>query len=201
MRRDGSRAELMGCISILDHQETLQEFKTKLSHLRRLYETLMPDPVVFEKIRDYEWVISINISLQQVRHQGRARPEFLRGQDEGAHNGEAHREGTDSKIKTFSIDRDYLGKLERERFSEDEKVAELKRALQHQISINSGDPAYEGLGERLQKVLKTHEKRRAAQGTREPRRGDGPYPSGSPEAWSDEGGVCHPQRPEEVRGP
>jgi hypothetical protein len=38
-------------------------------------------------------------------------------------------------------------------------VAELKRALLHQISINSDDPAYEGLGDRLQKVLKTHEKR------------------------------------------
>lgn len=55
------REMVISPVNILyDDSDKYREFKAQFSKLKRLYETIAPDPVLFDYMTDYEWMIKIN---------------------------------------------------------------------------------------------------------------------------------------------
>lgn len=159
VKRDGTHQSLMNVMEILSDPDNLKEFKQKLSQLKRLYETLAPDPVLFQYLDYYVWLIEINEAYRKFYN--RAKPDLssYEAKTKQLIMETVLLEKLETELPIFEINKDYLKNLEDQKYSEDGRIKEMRQALQHHIMINlEANPIYETLSQRLERILETHEK-------------------------------------------
>lgn len=161
VRRDQSRESLFKALKVLEHEETVKEFKEKFTKLRSLFETISPDPFVTDYIRDYEWLTEVNIAYNR----------FVNRKEEtlvqyGAKTKQLIQQHLlvdriAGDIPILNIDSGYLQRLDATGYSNDEKVMEMKQALTYHIRVNlETNPIYESLSQRLERILKLRDRPR-----------------------------------------
>ncbi|HZY95145.1 MAG TPA: HsdR family type I site-specific deoxyribonuclease [Candidatus Bathyarchaeia archaeon] len=154
--RDDSRELLFKAFGVLDDEKNLKEFKAKLSKAKRLYETIAPDPFLKDYLPEYTWLIEVNEGYNKLQNR-------KKGVDLSD-----YQEKTKQLIKdkllldkievvlpTFEIDKHYLKSLDNQGYTREQKVMDMKRALEHHIRINiQTNPIFETLSQRLDRILK-----------------------------------------------
>ena len=156
INRDGSRNSLFASVKRLEDETRLKEFKSGLTKLRRLYETIAPDPFLSEHLDDYTWLIQISEGYNKVMNRGK--PDLTEYEEKTKQliKEKLIVEELEKELPVFEIDGDYLKNLRKKGYTDEEKVMELQQALEHHIKINLElNPFYETLGERMERILKS----------------------------------------------
>ncbi len=156
VRRDDTRESLFDGLNVLEDEKKLKEFKSKLSKLKRLYETVAPDPFLKDHLGEYGWLIEVNEAYNKL--QNRKKPDLS---DYQAKTRELIKEQLlidkiEVVLPTFEIDKHYLKSLESKGYTKEQKIMDMKHALEHHIRINiQTNPIYETLSQRLDRILKS----------------------------------------------
>jgi len=159
IKRDDTRESLFNTLRILEDQEKLKQFKTKLVKLKRLYETIAPDTFLLAHIKDYQWLLEINASYNKVFNRKYEHLLEYETKTKQLIREQLLIERIDKEIPTFTIDQNYLDHLQKKSYSNEQKIMEMKHALDYHIKINlETNPIYETLSQRLQRILKTQDK-------------------------------------------
>jgi len=159
IERTDSRDCLLAVVDRLEDPESLKEFKEGLSRLKALYETLAPDAAIFELMNDYAWLISQNLNFNRWLNRDKPDLSTYEAKTKQLIMEKLMVGQLDRILPIIEVNKDYLEKVDSQYKSEDDKIREMKRALQHHISLNArSNPAYETLGERLEKILQGHDK-------------------------------------------
>ncbi len=159
IKRDDTRESLFNALHILEDQEKLKEFKTKLVKLKRLYETIAPDIFLLTHLKDYQWLLGINASYNKVFNRKYEHLLEYETKTKQLIKHELLIEKIDKEIPTFTIDTNYLANLDKRGYSKEQKIMEMKHALDYHIKINlETNPIYETLSQRLERILKTRDK-------------------------------------------
>lgn len=160
IERTDTRESLFKATQILENQEKLKQFKKDLLTAKRLFEIIAPDPELTKYLDDYSWFIQINEAYNKLYNR-------RRGVDLTPYQEKTKQlikeklliEKIDKTLPTLEIGPEYLKKLEKANYTEDQKVVELKQALTVYIRINLGtNPIYETLSQRLERIIKTRDK-------------------------------------------
>lgn len=154
--REDSRESLFAALKVIQDEKALKQFKERLSKLRGLYETIAPDPDLFDFLGDLTWLIEINEAYNKLRNR---RSSDLSEYEEKTRDLIKERlviQKLDKALPSFEINRDYLKSLEREKLTREQRIMEMRQALEYHIKINvERNPVYESLGERLERIVKT----------------------------------------------
>jgi len=159
VKRDGTRQSLFAALNVLENEERLKEFKGGLSKLKKLYETIAPDPVLFRHMDEYTWLIEINEAYNKLHN--RMEPDLAEYEEKTK---KLIREkliiGSLAKnLPVYEINSEYLKKLEEAGYSDDERAMEMRQALEYTLRINlETNPIYETLSQRLERILKNKDK-------------------------------------------
>ncbi|MGA2573246.1 MAG: HsdR family type I site-specific deoxyribonuclease [Candidatus Methanomethylicaceae archaeon] len=157
--RDGSRSSILQFIAILKDEETFKEFKGKLSKLKMLYETLAPDPMLFKYMDDYSWLIENNEAYNKFRNRNVSDLADYEEKTKDLIREKLIIDKLEKNLPTFDINSEYIKKLNERGYSTEEKVMEMRQALEYTIRINlETNPIYETLGERMERILKSTDK-------------------------------------------
>jgi type I restriction enzyme R subunit len=161
VEKTDSRQSLFGAIAILENEDKMAQFKKGLSKLKALYETIAPDPFLFQYLDRYTWLIEVNEAFNKLHR--RHAPDLSQYEEKTKQliRDKLLITGLERSIPTFSIDKDYLKKIEGMNLSDDEKLMELRTAIESHIRINlEMNPIYETLSQRLERILKSKERSR-----------------------------------------
>jgi type I restriction enzyme R subunit len=159
IERKGGREDLLRCMDVLEEPANLKKFKEGLSRLKALYETLAPDPAIFDLLDDYSWLLSVNITYNQWVNREKPDLSIYEAKTKQLIMDRLLVGQVERLIPTIEINEDYLKIVDREYKSEDDRIREMKRALHYHIRLNAeSNPAYETLAQRLEEILKEHDK-------------------------------------------
>ncbi|MBU2565903.1 MAG: HsdR family type I site-specific deoxyribonuclease, partial [Candidatus Thermoplasmatota archaeon] len=154
IKKDNTRSSLLQAIKVLEDEKNLTVFKEKLTVLKRLFETVSPDPFLLEFKNDYRWIIEINEAYNKfIRREEKPLYEY---EDKTKtlirESVEVYRVG---EIPVLKIDSTYLKKLEGLGYSEEEQIMEMRQAISYHLRINfEKNPVYETLSQKLEHILK-----------------------------------------------
>ena len=162
--KDDSRRSLFEAIAILESEDNMTQFKKWLSKLKALYETMAPDPFLLQYLDSYTWLIEVNEAFNKLHK--RHAPDLSQYEEKTKQliRDKLLISGLERSIPAFSIDKDYLTKIEGMDLSEDERLMELRTAIENHIRINlEMNPIYETLSQRLERILKSKERSRVVE--------------------------------------
>jgi hypothetical protein len=153
------RPFLLEAASQLQSREKLKRFKDKISWLKKLYETLFPDKCVTSRSQEYEWMIAVKEVHYKFFERKEINLEEYQTKTKKLIQEKLLVNKISKEIPLLKIDERYLHKLEKEEFTEKQKVMELSSALEYHIRINlEKHPIYRSLSQRLESILKRKEK-------------------------------------------
>lgn len=159
IRRNDTRDSLFSSIKVLEDETKLKEFKEKLFKLRRLYETIAPDPDLIGYLDDYAWLIEINEAYNKFYNRKYGDLSQYQEKTKALIRERLILKKLDGSLPTFEVNREYLKKLDEQDYSQEEKILEMRQALDYHIKINlETNPIYETLSQRLDRILKTKKK-------------------------------------------
>jgi type I restriction enzyme R subunit len=159
IKRDDSRESLFKALSVLDDEKVLKDFKSKLSKMKRLYETIAPDPFLQERIKEYSWLIEVNEAYNKMQNRKRGDLSDYQEKTKELIKEKLLIDKIEVVLPTFEIDKRYLKSLEGAGYTKEQKIMDMKRALEHHIKINlERNPIYETLSQRLDRLLKSKNK-------------------------------------------
>lgn len=165
IKRDESRECFIQCASLLENKKTLKIFKDNLFKLKRIYEIISPDTFLLDYLKDYEWLIEINVIYNKIYQQ---RTETNLG-EYAEKTQELIRkklvvEKIEKTVPTFKIDKKYFDRLNQVGYTKKEKVIIAIQAIRHVIRIRmETNPIYETLGERVERIIKLRDQTRMLQ--------------------------------------
>jgi hypothetical protein len=153
--RKDSRDSLFSALKVIEDEQTLKQFKRGLSKVRRLYETIAPDPDLFDFDDPYTWLIEVNEAYNKFRDRKLSDLSEYEEKTRELIKEKLVIETLDKILPTFEINRDYLKSLEREKLSKEQRIMEMKAALESHIKINlERNPIFESLSHRLERIVK-----------------------------------------------
>ncbi len=156
IKREGTRESLFSALGILEEEKKLKEFKAKLSKLKRLYETIAPDPSLSDHVDEYSWLIEVNEANNKLQNRKKTDLSDYQEKTKQLIKEKLLIDRIEVILPTFEIDKHYLKALEGKGYTREQKIMDMKRALEHHIRINLGThPIYETLSERLDRILKS----------------------------------------------
>jgi len=159
IKRDDSRESLFKAFALLDNEKTLKDFKARLSKMKRLYETIAPDPFLQDRIKEYSWLIEVNEAYNKVQNRKRGDLTDYQEKTKQLIKEKLLIDKIEVVLPTFEIDKRYLKSLEDAGYTKEQKIMDMKRALEHHIKINlERNPIYETLSQRLDRLLKSKNK-------------------------------------------
>lgn len=153
--RDGKRDTVVEILEVLKNQDNYKEFKTNFSKLKRIYETIAPDPYLFKYDHDYTFLIGCNEIYN--KDKDRDQPD-LSSYDEKTKaliQKYVIVDKIDKDFPIFKINKEYLDKIDKQNFTRKRKISELQSSLSYYIKIGLGtNPIYESLSQRLEEIIK-----------------------------------------------
>jgi len=159
VKRDDSRESLFKALNILEDEKQLKMFKEQLSRLRRLYETIAPDPFLQQYKNEYGWLIAVNEAYNKLERRGSGDLSEYQEKTRQLIKEKLLINRIEVILPTFKVDKHYLKLLDAEKFTREQRIMDMKRALSHHIRINlEANPIYETLSQRLERILKSKNK-------------------------------------------
>lgn len=137
-------------------KDVAQRFTSAFKRLETLWEVVSPDPVLYALGRDFAWLCGVYVSYRRSIQRRRETREAL-----AIKTRELVRQHTTfldvaEEMPVFKIDADYVVKT-RQLPTPADRAAEILDALTKELAENEENPAYKGLGERLERLATEHE--------------------------------------------
>lgn len=159
IKRGDSRESLFDALSVLEDEKKLKDFKAGLSKLRRLYETIAPDPFLQQHLEEYSWLIAVNEAYNKLQTRKRGDLSEYQEKTKQLIKDKLLINRIEVTLPTFKVDKRYLKSLGGEGYTREQKIMDMKRALEYHIRINlETNPIYETLSQRLERILKSKNK-------------------------------------------
>jgi type I restriction enzyme, R subunit len=159
IKRDDSRESLFEILNVLQDDKKLKEFKNKLSKAKRLYETIAPDPFLKDYLAEYGWLIEVNEAHNKFENREKGDLSEYQEKTKQLIKEKLLVDKIEVVLPTFEIDKHYLKSLDTQGYTKEQKIMDMKQALEHHIKINlQRNPIYETLSQRLDRVLKNRNK-------------------------------------------
>jgi type I restriction enzyme R subunit len=159
VKRDDGRESLFSALSVLEDDKQLKQFKSKLSEVKKLYETIAPDSFLQDFIGEYGWLIEVNEAYNKVQNRQKTDLSEYQEKTKALIKEKLLIDRIEVALPTFEIDKHYLKAIDSEGYSTDQKIMDMKRALEHHIRINlETNPIYETLSQRLARILRAKNK-------------------------------------------
>jgi type I restriction enzyme R subunit len=156
VKREGTREALFSALSVIEDEKKLKEFKTKLSKLKSLYETIAPDPFLKNHVGEYSWLIEVNEAYNKLQNRKKSDLSEYQEKTKQLIKEKLLIDRIEVILPTFEIDKHYLKALEAKGYTREQKIMDMKQALEHHIRINlTTNPIYETLSQRLERILKS----------------------------------------------
>ncbi len=156
IKREGTRESLFSALGVLEEEKNLREFKAKLSRLKSLYETIAPDPFLKNHVDEYSWLIEVNEAYNKLQNRKKSDLAEYQAKTKQLIKEKLLIDRIEVVLPTFEIDKHYLKALASKEYTREQKIMDMKRALEHHIRINLGThPIYETLSQRLDRILKS----------------------------------------------
>lgn len=156
IKRDDNRESLFSALAVLDDEKKLKEFKTKLSRIKKLYETIAPDPFLQDCLKEYSWLIEVNEAYNKMQNRKKTDLSEYQEKTRELIKERLLIDKIEVILPTFEIDKHYLKTLDDTGYTTEQKIMEMKRALEHHIRINlETNPIYETLSQRLTRILRS----------------------------------------------
>jgi type I restriction enzyme R subunit len=150
-----SRDSLFGALEAIEDERAHKAFKQNLSKLRRLYETIAPDPELFDFIDDLTWLIEVNEAYNKLHNRKFSDLTEYEEKTRELIKDKLVIQKLDKILPTFEINKDYLKSLEQERLAKKQRIMEMRQALESHIKINlERNPIFESLSHRLERIVK-----------------------------------------------
>jgi type I restriction enzyme R subunit len=158
IERKIERVHLLEAAEKLKRKEKLKFFKENFSLLKKLWETLFPDPAVTSCSKEYDWLIAVKAAYYKFYEREKVNLEEYQTKTKELIQKSFLLKEIEKEIPLLEIDADYLKKVEGEHLPEKQKVMELSSALDHHIKIDlEKHPIYRTLSQRLESILKRRE--------------------------------------------
>lgn len=150
-----SRDSLFGALEAIEDERAHKTFKQYLSKVRRLYETIAPDPELFGFIDDLTWLIEVNEAYNKLHNRKFSDLTDYEEKTRELIKDKLVIQKLDKILPTFEINKDYLKSLEQERLAKKQRIMEMRQALESHIKINlERNPIFESLSHRLERIVK-----------------------------------------------
>jgi type I restriction enzyme R subunit len=159
------RPIMLKAIEIITQNETnTKTFQQNYRKLRKLFEHLGTDPTKIERFHDYKWLTAVYIVYQRI-----VKPlDPIEEKYIGIYFNKTVKfvhcttelEDIRKAMETITFDEDYLKKLEEKLKTKEERAADIVFTLNRFMLVEKeGDPIYETLVERVDKLLKLWKQR------------------------------------------
>jgi type I restriction enzyme R subunit len=159
IKRDDSRESLFNALAVLEDEKKLKDFKTRLSRIKKLYETIAPDPFLQDCLGEYGWLIEVNEAYNKMQNRKKSDLSEYEEKTKQLIKEKLLIDKIEVILPTFEIDKHYVKTLDSIGYSTDQQIMELKRSLEHHIRINlETNPIYETLSQRLTRLLRSKKK-------------------------------------------
>jgi type I restriction enzyme R subunit len=152
--REDTRDSLLAAIDVLRNEPTFAEFKQNLAALRKLYETIAPDPDLFAFLDDLAWLLEVNEAYNKIRNRGRSDLSEFEEKTKALIQDRLILQKLDATIPAFEINGEYLEKLEKAGLTKQQQIKDMLDALPIYIGRNMDrNPLFESLSKRLEKIV------------------------------------------------
>jgi type I restriction enzyme R subunit len=159
IKRDDNRESLFTALSVLEDEKKLKEFKNKLSRIKKLYETIAPDPFLQDYLKEYGWLVEVNEAYNKMQNRKRSDLSEYQEKTKQLIKDRLLIDKIEVILPTFEIDKHYLKTLDDNHYTKEQQIMEMKRALEYHIRINlETNPIYETLSQRLTRILRSKKK-------------------------------------------
>jgi hypothetical protein len=115
--------------------------------------------MLFKYMDDYSWLIENNEAYNKFRNRNVSDLADYEEKTKDLIREKLIIDKLEKNLPTFDINSEYIKKLNERGYSTEEKVMEMRQALEYTIRINlETNPIYETLGERMERILKSTDK-------------------------------------------
>jgi type I restriction enzyme R subunit len=140
----------------LPNNETRDKFAGEYSVLGTIWEALSPDPCLGPYSKDYKWLTQVYESVKPVSGNGKLLWHRLGAKTIELINQNVHVEAVRDDIEALVLDADVLDSILNDA-NPAKKAREVEIKLVARLRKHAGDPRFQELGERLEKIREKHE--------------------------------------------
>jgi type I restriction enzyme R subunit len=155
-RSVGGYEGLMEAQQHLPNNETRDKFAGEYSVLGTIWEALSPDPCLGPYSKDYKWLTQVYESVKPVSGNGKLLWHRLGAKTIELINQNVHVEAVRDDIEALVLDADVLDSILNDA-NPAKKAREVEIKLVARLRKHAGDPRFQELGERLEKIREKHE--------------------------------------------
>ncbi|MCW4051399.1 MAG: HsdR family type I site-specific deoxyribonuclease [Candidatus Bathyarchaeota archaeon] len=153
--RENTREALYKIFQFLETKDNTAVFKQNLDTATKLFETISPDKDLYPHLDDYTWFHKINAAYNKHLRRGKDSLKPYQQKTQQLIRDKLVLKEINTTLPTLTIGPEYLRELEKEEFTTEEEVMELRQALSVHIRINLGSlKFYETLSQRLERILR-----------------------------------------------
>jgi type I restriction enzyme R subunit len=155
-RSVGGYEGLMAAQQCLPDNATRDKFAAEYSVLGTIWEALSPDPCLNPYEKDFKWLTQVYESVKPVSGNGRLLWHRLGAKTIDLINQNVHVEAVRDDIEALVLDADVLDSILKDA-NPAKKAREVEIKLIARLKKHAGDPRFQELGERLEKIREKHE--------------------------------------------
>lgn len=155
-RSVGGYEGLMAAQQCLPDNKTRDQFAAVYTVLGRIWEALSPDPCLGSYAVDYRWLTQVYESVKPVSGNGKLLWHRLGAKTIDLINENVHVEAVRDDIDTLVLDAEVLDGILKDA-NPGRKAREVEIKLIARLRKHAGDPKFEELGERLERIREKHE--------------------------------------------
>jgi len=153
--RENTRDALYKIFQFLESDDNAAVFKQNLDAATKLFETISPDKDLYPHLDDYTWFHKINAAYNKHLRRGKDSLKPYQQKTQQLIREKLVLKEINTTIPTLTIGPEYLRELEKEKFTTEEEIMELRQALSVHIRLNLGSlKFYETLSQKLERLLK-----------------------------------------------
>ncbi len=155
-RTVGGYEGLMAAQEHLPNNETRDKFAAEYTVLARIWEALSPDPCLGAYQADYKWLTQVYESVKPVNGNGKLLWHRLGAKTIELINENVHVEAVRDDIEALVLDAEILDGILKDA-NPAKKAKEIEIKLIARLRKHLGNPKFEELGERLERIREKHE--------------------------------------------
>lgn len=153
--RENTREALYKIFQFLETDDNVAVFKQNLDTATKRFETISPDKDLYPHLYDYTWFHKINTAYNKHLRRGKDSLKPYQQKTQQLIREKLVLTEIDTTLPTLIIGPEYLRELEKEEFTTEEEIMELRQALSVHIRLNLGSlKFYETLSQKLERLLK-----------------------------------------------
>ena len=155
-RSVGGYEGLLAAHECIRGNERKDQFAAEYTVLGRIWEALSPDPCLKPYEKDFRWLTQVYESVKPVSGNGKLLWHSLGAKTIELINENVHVDGVRDDIDQLVLDAEVLDSILKDANPE-KKAKEVEIQLVARLRKHAGDPKFQALGERLERIREKHE--------------------------------------------